>query len=42
MLIILRLDDRASQIMNIRIVNLIIDIRDPIEEIIFHAKNVSG
>lgn len=37
-----RLEDKASQIINIKIINLKIEIIDPIEEIIFHDKNESG
>lgn len=42
MLISFRLDLRASQIINIKIIRLIIEIRDPIEEMIFHDRKVSG
>jgi len=41
-LIVLRLDLRASQIVNIRIIRLIIEIIDPIEEIMFQDRKVSG
>jgi hypothetical protein len=37
-LIILRFEDRASQIINIRRVNLKIEIIDPIEEMIFQVR----
>jgi len=39
---ILRLDARASQIEKIRIIRLIIEMKEPIDEIIFHERNVSG
>jgi hypothetical protein len=41
-LISFRLDLKASQIINIKIIRLIREIKDPIEEIIFHDKKVSG
>jgi len=42
MLIILRLDLKASQIINIRIDRLRIEIRDPIEEMMFQERKESG
>lgn len=42
MLIIIRLEDNASQIKNNSIINLIIEIRDPIDEIIFQERKLSG
>lgn len=42
MLIILRLEESASQIVKIRMISLMIEINDPIEEMIFQDKNVSG
>lgn len=37
-----RLEERASQIRNISKINLMIEIIDPIDEIIFHDKKLSG
>lgn len=39
---ILRLDAKDSQIIKVRRINLVIEIRDPIEEMIFHDKKESG
>lgn len=41
-LITLRFEAKASQMEKIKIVSLRIDIKDPIEEIIFHDKKLSG
>lgn len=42
MLIIIRLEERASQIKNINRISLIIEIREPIDEMIFQARKLSG
>lgn len=40
--IIIRLEAKDSQIENVSIISLIIEIIDPMEEIIFHDRYMSG